>query len=283
MKAGFQIGEFKFAISCPDTLPFPANMAGFQIPLEEGMYEYRIELTASFPEPNSKLINDRGNLQVYDDHGYEIRYIRLKGRNELYGYYHEISDKEARILFNQEYISLYHLDPVFVSLLVLEKYMIAKGSLTLHCAYMNHNGRAILFSAPSETGKTTQANLWKQYRGCDTVNGDRALLRQIDGTWHACGWPVCGSSGVCHNKELPVEAIVMLSQAPTNRIELLHPMKAFSQVYSQITINRWNNSAHTKAMDLIEHLVGSVPVYHLACNISEDAVICLEDALTRII
>ena len=56
-------------------------------------------------------------------------------------------------------------------------------------------------------------------------------------------------------------------------------MRAFIGLYSQVTINRWNREENEKAMNLLESLIGSVPVYHLGCDISEGAVRCLEDAL----
>lgn len=90
--------------------------------------------------------------------------------------------------------------------------MIARDSLILHCAFTEYRGRAILFSAPSGTGKPTQAALWERYRGSRTVNGDRALLRRAGGVWTACGWPVCGSSEICGAGEVPIGAIVMLRQ-----------------------------------------------------------------------
>ena len=59
-------------------------------------------------------------------------------------------------------------------------------------------------------GKSTQAGLWERYRGAKIVNGDRALLRKINGSWAACGWPVCGSSDICLLGDTPIHAIIML-------------------------------------------------------------------------
>ena len=92
------------------------------------------------------------------------------------------------------------------------------------------------------------------------------------------GWPVCGSSNICETGIWPVRAVVMLSQAPENRVERMTLAAAFSQVYSQITVNRWDKRAALHAMDLIEALTETVPFYHLACDISEQAVACLEQA-----
>ena len=78
---------------------------------------------------------------------------------------------------------------------------------------------------------------------------------------------------------MPIRAIVMLSQAPEDRAERLSPMKAFTQIYSQITVNRWNRDANVRAMALLEDLIADVPVYHLACTMNESAVQTLEKAI----
>ena len=154
--------------------------------------------------------------------------------------------------------------------------------MILHCAYVEYQGEAILFSAPSETGKTTQANLWEKYRGSRTVNGDRSLLGKAGGRWTAQGWPVCGTSEVCNNESVPIRAVVMLSQEPENRAERLTPGHAFPLLYSQITVNKWNMQDHLHTIDLIEEFLGSVPVLHLGCTISEEAVRCLAKALQNL-
>lgn len=59
--------------------------------------------------------------------------------------------------------------------------MMRRDALVLHCAYMQREGKAILFSAPGGTGKTTQATLWEKHRGTRVVNGDKALIRRVDG------------------------------------------------------------------------------------------------------
>ena len=71
----------------------------------------------------------------------------------------------------------------------------------------------------------------------------------------------------------------MLSQAKGNRAEKLKLGQAFPLLYSQITVNKWNMQDHLHTMDLIEDFLGSVPVIHLGCTISEEAVECLEETL----
>ena len=276
----FTIGDFCFRLVCPEAVPVPENFRKFRGGSDPA-YTYTIEISDSFPEPEGTVAARREDLLVLRRGELEWRYIGVKGSPEPYGCYMECSQREARILLDPDRLGGMNIDPVFVSLLALERRQTALDSLILHCAFVEHQGQAILFSAPSETGKTTQANLWERYRGAVTVNGDRALLQRLDGCWHARGWPVCGSSGVCENRDVPIRAIVILSQAPEDRAARITPMKAFSGLYSQITVNRWNRAASLRAMELTEDLAVSVPVYHLACTMEKTAVEALEQALAE--
>ena len=44
-------------------------------------------------------------------------------------------------------------------------------------------------------------------------------------------------------------------------------------------MNRWDREGLVHSLDLLEQLAGKVPVYHLTCDISEDAVKTLEQEI----
>ena len=280
----FQIGDFVFRLCCPAEITPPENFMKFECESDSFEYTYQIKVSNTLPDPEGKLIAQRPDLTVFrcetgQGESLECRLIGVKGNPEYYACYREVSENCAEVTLVGDRIAELHIDPMFTSLLALERRLVKKDSMILHCAYVEYQGEAILFSAPSETGKTTQANLWEKYRGSRTVNGDRSLLGKIDGRWTAQGWPVCGTSEVCNNEAIPIKAVVMLSQAKENRAERLSPGHAFPLLYSQITVNKWNTEDHIHTMDLIEDFLGSVPVLHLGCTISEEAVACLEDVL----
>lgn len=280
MNRVFQIGDFIFRLCCPEEILPPENFMLFACEEDRPVqYTYLLEVEERLPEAEGKLVAERPDLQVYQKDGREIRLIGVKGVEGYYACYRETDETQAVVTLVASRIQGLHIDPVFSSLLALEKRLAAKDQMVLHCAYVVERGEAILFSAPSETGKTTQAGLWEQYRGSRTVNGDRALLGKKDGRWYAMGWPVCGTSEVCYNEKFPVRAVVMLSQAKKNQAEKMSPGKAFPLLYSQITANKWNLQDHLHVMDLMEEFLSEVEVYHLGCTISEEAVNCLEAAL----
>ena len=213
MNQNFQIGDFCFRIAADDTIPVPGNFMKFTAdPASIPVYTYHMHVEEELPAPIGRLIVERQNMRIYLTEIGEERYLSNYTPDSFWGYYREISESESDITIRRAELTMLQYDTCFASLLMLEKQMIQRDSMILHSAYIVYQDEAILFSAPSQTGKSTQAALREKYRKSYTVNGDRSLLRKINGRWYACSWPVCGSSGICNIKDTPIHAIVMLRQ-----------------------------------------------------------------------
>lgn len=275
----FQIGGFCFQINYDNEIQFPDHFLLFEKKGIISKYSYEMRIVDSFPSIEGNVIINRAGFTLIQTDVGQARYIGIPGAKYPYGLYQELSDNHAMIFILRECMEMLVIDTIFTSLLALEKHTMDLNEMILHCAYIDYLGEAILFSAPSETGKTTQANLWEQYVGTKTINGDRALLGFNDGKWVAHGWPVCGTSDVCHNISTPIKAIVMLSQGKENIVTRLSKKEAFQLLYGQFTVNRWDKEKTLQSMDLCDSLLEKVPVYHLSCTISKEAVECLKNIL----
>ena len=278
MEQVFEIGGFCFAVRYSEQVSFPENLLLFKT-AKKPQYTYTIEVQNDLKPIRGQLVARRPDLMVFKTEQRESRIIGIKGSSEPVAVYEELSETDAHITYFPQWLPLINQDTIFNSLLVLEKRMLEQDAVVFHCAYIVKDGEAILFSGPSGMGKSTQADLWKQYKNVSIMNGDRALLRKINGHYYACGWPVCGSSNICRNAQYPIRAIVMLSQAKNNQTKRLSAGEAFRQIYPQITVNRWDTASNSRVMDLVTELAESQNVYHLACDISEQAVNCLHQAI----
>lgn len=168
-----------------------------------------------------------------------------------------------------------------VEFLSPETLLPAFGGLLLHAAFIRWQGRGILFTAPSGTGKSTQARLWQEHLGADVLNGDRAGLRDMDGSWTGWGLPCAGSSGIYRNESGPLGAIVTLSQGQENEIRRLSASAAFVRLLPELNLRRWDGAAMGRGMDLLTDLLARVPVYHLSCRPDREAVLLLRDTLMK--
>lgn len=213
----------------------------------------------------------------------ETRYLALPGENRFYAECRETDESHTVITYCKDYLKYLDIDTVFNSLLSLERRMNSYKSYILHSSYIVYQEQAILFSAPSGTGKSTQADLWKKYRDIEIINGDRTLLTKEGERFYANGWPVCGSSKICHNRRYPIKAIVMLEQGPVNEIKELSGIEKTRRLLREITINYHNQEYLDSALDFIGQLIKELPITALSCTISKEAVDILDDYLKEVV
>ena len=167
----------------------------------------------------------------------------------------------------------------FFSICAFHRQLLIRDACVLHASYVDIGGEAILFTGPSNIGKSTQAALWVRHAGAEIVNGDRTLLRKRDGKWHAFGYPCCGTSGICINRTLPLRAIVVLAQAPENRLELPTPAAGIRALVSATELYPWDRREFDLALRTAQEIAAEVPILKLSCRPDREAVQILRDFL----
>lgn len=159
--------------------------------------------------------------------------------------------------------------------------LLPRGAFLMHAAVVETGGRAYAFSARSGTGKSTHISLWHRVYGdaVTVINGDKPLLRQIDGTFYAYGTPWCGKEGWNTNRRAPLSAICFLERSETNRIRPLSADEAVERIFHQLLRPR-EAAEMDMTLSLTDALLRAVPVYLLGCNISEEAARLSYETLT---
>ena len=258
------------------------QLTAFRTDQVQNPHRYPVSVVSALEPPEGEEICTMPNARVYAADGGYVRYHgplqeNLGGahiRAEHLGRLHKVTLTEA-------------MAPGMVSArmvlnaLDVEHLVASEGGVILHASCIGWNGKAIVFTAPSGTGKTTQAELWETHRDAEIINGDRAALVLRDGYIFAAGLPFSGSSPYCKNRTLPLTAVVYLKQAPQTTIRKLRGLEAFRKVWEGCCVNTWNREDVHKASGLVEMLLQQVPVYELACTPDETAVEALEKQLRK--
>ena len=160
--------------------------------------------------------------------------------------------------------------------------LLSFDALILHGAVIRHGEKCIVFSGDSGAGKSTQAELWNKYKGSEILNGDRLIIRRIDGVWYAFGIPMRGSSDYCCLFRLPVECIVFPEKAEYNRIgQFDRKMERFIRLNSQINCGSRKKEETDKLLSLTEDIINNIEIVRLFCTPDDGAVKCLSDYLAR--
>lgn len=94
------------------------------------------------------FVNELHSAPGYPPFGWLIKKDKLKYQ-VLY-----LSGKEHYLKYSRNILDA----------ICMEQILNEKSTFILHSSYINFNGKAILFSAPSGAGKSTQADLWEKIR-----------------------------------------------------------------------------------------------------------------------
>lgn len=143
--------------------------------------------------------------------------------------------------------------------------MPGKNSLVLHGVLLEWDGKGIILTAPSGTGKTTHARLWREFENALIINGDRVLIKKENNQWFAYGIPWSGSSGECINRKITLDAIVFLNRGKENIVEKVSPFKGFRKILPRIIAPKWHEEYQKLAIDLSINCIETVPLFDLYC------------------
>ncbi len=142
-----------------------------------------------------------------------------------------------------------------------------KGALEMHSSVVMQGGKGYLFLGKSGTGKSTHTRLWLQHiPGSELLNDDNPILRLMpDGTARVYGSPWSGKTPCYKAQDVPVGAVVRLSQAPENRITRLPMLQAYASLMASASSFRPIQELADGWHRTLEGLVACVPCYHLDC------------------
>lgn len=164
----------------------------------------------------------------------------------------------------------------------ISDYITSKDGILMHGAVISFDDNAYMFTAPSGTGKTTHIRQWRKLYGkrVDIVNGDKPIIRHINGEFYAYGTPWCGKEHLNRNIRLPLKGIVLLSRGEKNEIERL-PSDSFNRfLFRQIYVPKSPRLVE-KVLEFADKFFTTVPLYSLKCNISTEAARVACEAITE--
>lgn len=149
----------------------------------------------------------------------------------------------------------------------------AFSAFVMHGAVVEMDGQAYVFAAKSGVGKTTHTRLWIRYfeGRARYINGDKPIMRWMDGHLYAYGTPWMGKEKYGCQDRAPVRAFCFLEQAKNNHIQRAEDKEVVDRLFHQVLLPA-EPPAVIKFMDMMDSMVRKIPFYILQCNISDEAV-----------
>ena len=284
MKKDYCFAGVNLSVQIPDEyIYFKEGLLGeFSALPVPNVHNYVFEMLDTLEAPNGELIAAFPDYRVYQNSCGTVRYIGSVENGWEFAYMRiEHNGKEHKVQLKTKEYKYGFGGKTVLNALGAEHLVVEAGGFIMHSSFIEWEGKAILFTAPSGTGKSTQAELWKNLRGANIINGDRSVIRVLNDGIYAAGLPFSGSSVYCKNYTLPLAAIVYLEQAPMSVIREMHGALAFRHIWEGISVNIWDKDDVDAVMSMVQQAAMRVPVYHLACKPDESAIVVLEQELRK--
>lgn len=286
------VGPVEFDIDLPEGAPVEGFPEGFGHPVldlgsEGGCIPAVYEVGVSFLDPNADDLLSCGahGEKVFANEEF-VEYTDGEATTRLH-LYRAFGEKRAflKTVLEGDRIRMYIPDEAhwppgrkreIWAYLMLEKLLIKEGAVILHSASVVYKGGAVLFTAPSGTGKSTQADLWKKYAGAIGFNGDRNILMEKDGLWVVCGLPWSGTSPEHLNEVHPLKAIAVVRRAKEDSVSELSVTEKVLDISEGLTMNHWDREFMEKTFDILMPLAEEALIVQLNCTMEKSAVECLK-------
>lgn len=278
----YKIGNFALEIRSQADFQNAEPYSLFSYDGEQTDFTVNVEFSSDLPQKIENPFYDSSDRVCAYENG--VLLCCYKSRDDASEYYacRTVDGNNVDIVIDEKYRDMLRARVIF-SLIGIEELVAASNGCVLHSSFVEKNGKAVLFTGPCSIGKSTQANLWKEYSGAAIINGDKTFIFEKDGVFYASGLPFSGSSKDCLNGVLPLAAIISLQQSEDNFATAFDGLESFYKIYKNCYPVPHSRELTGRLIDFVQRLSQHVPVYEYACLADESAVRHLERELCPIL
>lgn len=169
---------------------------------------------------------------------------------------------------NESYLEYFRTELEF------NRHLLNHQGFLLHASAISFHGKAYCFCGWSGTGKSTHTANWLKVFGEEQVciiNDDKPALRLVDGKWFAYGTPWSGKTNTSRNIKCPIGAIFILKQAEYNAVKTVSNFEKVKSLNACLEAPMLA-AERSIALQHMDKLIDSIPIFGLACRPDEEAV-----------
>ncbi|TRX63007.1 hypothetical protein [Carboxylicivirga sp. M1479] len=163
------------------------------------------------------------------------------------------------------------LDPFFqpLGILIIQYIVHIYGGFIIHASTVSYNSKGYLFSAISGTGKSTMANIWKQY-GARVINDDRLLIMPSKKGYQAFNTPMPYYQDI--SKNITIHKAFLINQSPSNYLKKLPILKGTLGLLTNCMQFQYEENQVQTRLEALQSIATECGVYECGFKPDKDIV-----------
>lgn len=165
------------------------------------------------------------------------------------------------------------IDPFIYPLfnIMLSRIANRRGAMLIHCSLIEYNGEGYLFTAPSGTGKSTMARIWRDNIGATIINDDMLfLVPQADNT--VIGYNIPMSYYIDRPKSVRLKAMHLIFQSPTNVVKHLGGAEATMRILGNSIFQSTSKEQVGRQIAIVNKICTIVNIYEVGFKPDADII-----------
>ena len=146
------------------------------------------------------------------------------------------------------------------------------GAFVFNSAVLSYRGGAYAFTARSGVGKTTHTRLWIKEFAPEVhyLNGDKPIVRFVNGAPIVFGTPYRGKEGYGVNESNPLKSIAFVERATENSACVISAEAVAESLVTQVYMPR-DPMAAINTLRLVNKLAAAVKLVSIKVNMDAEA------------
>lgn len=257
------------------------NIEHYEIPFVQHVkYTIEVDYVQHIEQPQGHSKSTKNPYTIYLDEK-RIIFIKNKEGNIKTLIEHDVLYHHVSILINPDLLdNPDEMEYTWLGLMFMEIALL-HGFLPIHGAAINDHGQAIIISAPSQTGKSTHAALWKDMdSSIEILNDDKPLIGLSRDQLMVYSSPFSGKTSQNQNQSLILKSLVFLYQSPHDVINTMMRDDIIKEVMKNI-MRPSDEKTWTTIINIIEKMIQTIPIYHLGATPTIQAAKLLRQTLDQ--
>lgn len=146
------------------------------------------------------------------------------------------------------------------------------NSFVMHGALISVNDEGFIFLAKSGVGKTTHLRMYLDTfkEKAEIINGDKPIIKYIDGKFYGYGTPYNGKENMGVNKRVEIKGICFLKRGSINKAYETNKDEASTLIFNQILLPN-NMEDYDILINLLNIFISKINTISLECNLDKEA------------